>query len=137
MNINLPSSPEQLPPLVLAYVGDAVYELYTRLHLVSKGVTRMHELHHEAVACVRASTQAQLVRHLAEMLSEEEREVLRRGRNAKPGHVPRNADMVEYRYSTGLETLIGYLYLKGERERLDHIFSMLFRLLEQNGDERG
>lgn len=109
-------NPASLPPLVLAYVGDAVYELFIRTKLVAYPV-KLHKLHKMTVKYVQAGSQAQIVHNLEPKLTEEEREVVRRGRNAKGG-APRHGDVVEYRYSTGFEALIGYLYLGGQQERL-------------------
>ncbi|NPV26971.1 MAG: ribonuclease III [Firmicutes bacterium] len=115
--------PEQLPPLVLAYIGDAVYELYIRSRLIEAGLTRVKNIHQRAVELVQASFQAQFLQEIESQLTEEEQMMMRRGRNAKSGHVPKSAEMIEYRYSTGLETLIGYLYLKGEHKRLCELMS--------------
>lgn len=117
--------PEQLPPLALAYIGDAVFELYVRLNLVSRGLTRVNRLHQEAVRLVCANSQARFLKQIEEQLSEEEKGVMRRGRNAHSGQPPKGAEMAEYRLSTGLESLIGYLYLKGETERLEEMLSKL------------
>lgn len=108
--------PEALSPLVLAYVGDAVYELFIRTKLVAHPA-KVHDLHQMAVKYVQAASQAQIVHNWEPELTEEEREVVRRGRNAKGG-VPRHGDVVEYRYSTGFEALLGHLYLTGQLERL-------------------
>lgn len=110
--------PRTLSPLVLAYVGDAVYELYIRTRL-SAEERPVRELHRKAVALVRASTQAHMAHAIEPLLSEEERDVWRRARNAKSGTVPRSADVVEYRHSTAFEAVLGYLYLVGRHERLD------------------
>lgn len=115
--------PEQLPPLVLAYIGDAVYELYVRTGLIEAGLTKVNDLHRRAIKLVRAGFQAQFLQEIEGVLNEEELAIMRRGRNAKSGHVPKNADMIDYRYSTGFESLIGYLYLKGEQERLAELLA--------------
>ena len=109
-------NPSELSPLVLAYVGDAVYELYIRTKLISFPA-KMHILHRTAVQYVQASRQAEIIHAWEPDLTEAEREVVRRGRNAKGG-VPRHGDVTEYRYSTGMEALLGYLYLSGQEERL-------------------
>ena len=118
-------NPENLPPLVLAYVGDAVYELYVRCRLVASGLTRVGPLHQEAIKLVRATCQAQFLHQIEENLTEEEQRVMKRGRNAKSGHVPRSTEVVDYRWSTGLESIIGYLYLKRRYDRLQEILSRL------------
>ena len=115
-----------LPPLALAYIGDAVYELAVREHLLKSGACKVGELHDKAVAYVRAERQSALVAEIETLLSAEELEVFRKGRNAKGSHQPPHASVGAYRRATGLEALIGYLYLRGERERLDRIFAVLF-----------
>lgn len=135
----LPSvgSPEQVSPLALAYVGDAVLELYVRTYLLRSGRQNVNILHKKAIQYVNASTQANLLRNIEDRLSEEERTIAKRGRNAKSGHIPKNADMLDYRFSTGLECLLGFLYLKEDFGRLDEIFKVLQRLVDEGekGDE--
>lgn len=116
-----------LPSLALAYIGDAVYELAVREHVLKSGVYKVGELHEKAVAYVRAERQSALFAEIEALLSEEELEIFRRGRNAKGGHQPPNVSVGAYRRATGLEALIGYLYLRREQERLDKIFAVLFR----------
>ena len=96
----------QLSPAVLAYVGDAVYELFVRTLLIERGASS-DELHRQAVELVRAEAQARFVQEILPDLTEDERELIRRGRNSKAGHVPR-VDPIAYRYSTGFEVLLGY-----------------------------
>lgn len=105
-------------PALLAYIGDAVYELYVRTCLVAEGNRRVRDVHRDTVSLVKAASQARLLREIAPQLSEEEKAVMMRGRNTRITHFPRSANPGEYRLSTGLEALIGYLYLKGEEERL-------------------
>jgi len=105
-------------PTLLAYVGDAVYELYVRTYLVAEGNRRVCDVHRDAVNLVKAESQARLLREIAPQLSEEEKAIVMRGRNTKTSHPPRHANVNDYRLSTGLEALVGYLYLKGEEERL-------------------
>lgn len=128
-------NPEQLSPLALAYIGDAVLELYVRRYLIHSGLQNVNTLHKKAVQYVNASTQANLLRNLEESLSEEEMTIAKRGRNAKSGHIPKNADVIDYRFSTGLECLIGFLYLKENYGRLDEIFKTLQQLV--NEGEKG
>lgn len=112
-------TPKLLSPLVLAYIGDAVYEMYIRLNLLPQ-IPKVHDLHQAVTKNVCASNQAKVLHALEQDLTEEERDIARRGRNAK-SHVPKNADLFDYRYSTGFEALIGYLYLSGEIERLNYL----------------
>ncbi|MDN5348272.1 MAG: mini-ribonuclease [Clostridia bacterium] len=121
-----------LSPLVLAYIGDAVYELLVRVYLVKKGLVKTEKLHSEAVRYTRATSQARLVALLEDFLTPQEKEVLRRGRNARPGHQPRHIGALDYRYATALESLIGHLYLCGNRERLEEIFSLIVRVVEKD-----
>lgn len=117
------STVEQFSPLVLAYIGDAVYELMVRTNLVASGSKRIKDIHLAAVRMVKAEHQANALRLLAKELTEAEQAIVRRGRNthSKP---PKNAELYEYRLSTGFEALFGYLYLKGDMERLCHIFNL-------------
>jgi ribonuclease-3 family protein len=110
-------------PVVLAYIGDAVFELMVRTYLVARGNRPIKELHHDAVAVVKAESQARVVRQMMGKLSDEEKEIIRRGRNAKTTP-PRHADPGDYHMSTGFEALLGYLYLKGDEERLHKLVMM-------------
>ncbi|WP_034425111.1 Mini-ribonuclease 3 [Thermanaerosceptrum fracticalcis] len=118
-------NPREMPPLVLAYLGDAVFELYVRLYLVNKGITKTNSLHREAASLVKAASQAHFLQKLDGLLSDEEKDVARRGRNAKSGHVPKNAQVTEYRLSTGFETLLGYLFLLEREERITELLGHL------------
>lgn len=105
-------------PLTLAYVGDAVYELIVRSVLVDKGNAPVNSLHKKASSLVKASAQAQVYRNIEPLLTEEEKAVFKRGRNAHSPTMAKNATMADYRHATGLEALVGYLYLKEDDERL-------------------
>jgi len=107
-------------PLILAYIGDAVYELLVRIHIVSAGNRRMKDIHLDTVQMVKAENQARFIREISDELTEEEQDIVRRGRNTR-SNPPKNADMQNYRMSTGFEALIGYLYLKGDEERLEYL----------------
>ena len=110
--------PGSLAPHSLAYLGDVVYELVIRSVIVEKGDTSAKKMNREAVGFARASAQAQLILAIRDELTEEENDVFRRGRNANPGTKAKHSTMSEYRLATGFEALIGYLYLKGETDRL-------------------
>ncbi len=112
-----------LSPLALAYVGDAVFELYVRMQLVAAG-GRVQTLHKSVVEYVRADAQSEILSQWQPLLTEEEAAVVRRGRNAK-STVPRSTDMVSYRQSTGFEALIGYLFLAGQEERLLYLLGQV------------
>lgn len=105
-------------PLTLAYIGDAVYDLVIRTVVVERANTSPNKLHHKTVGYVNAVVQARMVEALLEELTEEEKAVYRRGRNAKSYTKAKNATVIEYRKATGMEALCGYLYLIGKEERL-------------------
>ena len=105
-------------PLTLAYIGDAIFELVVRTVLVERKNTQAEKLHKAATKIVKAETQALLIEAIKEDLTEEELAVFKRGRNAKAVTRAKNATMSEYRRATGFEALMGYLYLKGEIERM-------------------
>lgn len=109
--------PNQYSSLTLAYIGDCVYELYVRLYLIKDKDYPVKVLHKTSTGYVKASAQAEYFQKIQGVLSEEELAVFHRGRNAK-SHPPKNADMIDYKIATGVETLIGYTYLCGNRERL-------------------
>lgn len=111
--------------LGLAHIGDGVYELLVRTWLCANGKTTSKGLHKETVSYVRAPAQARAVEKIMDKLSDAEQAVYKRGRNAKVNSVPKNADISEYHSATGLETLFGYLYLKGERDRINELFGLI------------
>lgn len=114
----------QLSPLVLAYIGDTVYEVYIRTMLISAGNAPVHKLHKRSIEFVKAKAQSDIIHRIMESLSTEEQDVVRRGRNAKSGTVPKNADVTEYKYATGFEAFIGYLYLTRNHSRLMEILKL-------------
>lgn len=111
-------------PLLLAYLGDAVYELYLRRALLLKGDKPVQQLHREATSLSSAAGQARALQLIEPHLTEEEADIVRRGRNTK-SRVPHNADMGQYRLATGLEALFGFLYLQGKTGRIDELFDMI------------
>lgn len=115
-----------MPPLVWAYVGDAVYELYIRTNLVNNTKLNPHKLHVEAIKYVKAQAQAKILEKITEILTEEEKDIVRRGRNAQNHHLPKNANLDEYSHATAFEALIGYLYLTKQDERLREILEKTF-----------
>ena len=110
-----------LSPLTWAYIGDAVYELYIRTNLVNKTKLKPHKSHIESIKYVKAKAQADILKELMEILTDEEKDIVRRARNAENHHLPKNADPEDYMYSTAFEGLIGYLYLCKKDERLKEI----------------
>lgn len=115
---NSPCDPKLLSPLALAFVGDGVYDLFVRERLVCKANRPVKKLNEEKVSIVRCSSQAKLVEKLMPILTEEELDVLKRGRNAHTQHIPKNATSADYHSATALEALLGYLYLAGRIERI-------------------
>ena len=114
-----------LSPLKLAYLGDAVLDLFVREYMVKNDMGKAGKLHKKAVSIVNATAQARFIQSLEPELSETESDMFRRGRNAKSGMAPKNSPIADYRAATGFETLLGYLYISGQYERLDGILSKL------------
>lgn len=114
-----------MSPLTWAYVGDCVYELYVRTKLVNETNLKPHSLHIQAIQKVKASSQAETLNKIYEELTEKEKEIVRRGRNAENHHLPKNANVQDYMYATAFEALIGYLYLTKKNTRLKEIFDKI------------
>ena len=110
-----------MSPLVWAYVGDSVYELYIRTMLINKTNLKPHKLHIETIKYVRAQSQAKFLKKIYEDLTEEEKDIVRRGRNAENHHLPKNCDVQDYMHSTAFEALIGYLYLTKNEKRIKEL----------------
>ena len=113
-----------MAPLNWAYVGDCIYELYIRTNLVLNTKLKPHKLHIETVKYVKAQAQALLLKNIFDNLTEEEKDIVRRGRNAENHHLPKNCDVQDYMYATAFEALLGYLYLSKRDERLIEILEM-------------
>ncbi len=111
--------------LGLAHLGDAVYELMVRAWLCLYGKATSGALHRATVGFVAAPAQAAMAEKILPLLTREEADVFRRGRNASPHSVPQRASRVEYQAATGLETLFGWLYLRGRRARLNELFAVM------------
>ena len=125
---------KQLNPLVLAIVGDAVYEVFIRTYLVEKNRDmNVHKIHVKAVAHVKAHAQSEYMKSLIENLDEEELGIFKRARNCKSGTTPKNADLNEYKWATGFEALVGFLYLSEKNERLNDILEKIINI--NLGDE--
>ena len=126
----------QLNGLALAYVGDAIYEVYIRDYLVSTGQSRPNQLHKQATHYVSAKAQAFLMNEMlaAKNLTEEEELFYRRGRNSKSHTSAKNADVTTYRIATGFEALMGYLHLLNKKERLEELIDWCIKKVgETNG----
>lgn len=105
-------------PLALAFIGDSIYDLIIRTYIISKGSKAVGKMHKESSLYVNAKTQAKIYHAIKDTLTEEELSVMKRGRNAKTGSKPKNTDLITYKHATGFETLIGYLYITKQLERL-------------------
>lgn len=116
-----------LSPLQLAYIGDAVYELLVRTFLMDKNLS-VNQLHKATTKYVRAGAQSEIVHGLEDILTDKEKTIVKKGRNAKSKTSPKNADMIDYKYATGFESLFGYLYLTGKDDRLYEIFEKIIHL---------
>lgn len=115
---------KMLSPLVWAYVGDSVYELFIRTHLVNNSNAKPHKLHIESIKYVKAKSQADILSKIEDMLTDEEKDIVRRGRNTENHHVAKNSNVADYSKATAFEALIGYLYLTGQDKRLSDILNV-------------
>ena len=105
-------------PLTLAYIGDGIYDLFIRTIIVGEGNCQANKLHKKVSALVKATKQSKMIKKLKEHLTEEERQIYKRGRNAKSNSVAKNASVSDYRRATGFEAVMGYLYLTNQLERI-------------------
>ena len=112
---------KMLSPLVWAYIGDSVYELFIRTNLVNNSNAKPHKLHIESIKYVKAGAQANILKKIEDKLTDEEKDIVRRGRNCENHHIAKNSTVADYSYSTGFEALIGYIYLMKRDERLEEI----------------
>ncbi len=117
-----------MSPLTWAYVGDSVYEMYIRTYLSNQTNLNPHKLHILSIKYVKASSQAKIVKKLE--LTEDEKEIVRRGRNTENHHLPKHASAEDYMYSTAFEALIGYLYLTKKNDRLQEILKNSINLVD-------
>lgn len=118
---------KMLNPLVWAYVGDSVYEMYVRSFIISDTKPSSAELHKKSIKFVKASAQSAHLELIIGSLTEEEKDIVRRGRNSKANHLPKNADVIDYRRATAFEALIGYLYLMKRHDRLFEIIKLILK----------
>ncbi len=121
MNVN------QINIITLAYLGDAVYEVYIRNHLINTGIAKVEDLQREAIKYVSAKNQKKILDFLMNnnFLTEEEIDVVKRGRNYKRDSHPKNTDIVTYKMSTGFEALIGYLFMSNNIKRIEEIINYI------------
>ncbi|KRM00251.1 Mini-ribonuclease 3 [Liquorilactobacillus satsumensis] len=130
---------EQINGIALAYMGDAIYEVYIRRHLIAAGLTKPNKLHRIATHFVSAKAQAFLITKMEEedLLTPVEQEYFKRGRNAKSHTTAKNTSVLTYRISTGFEALFGYLYLSEQTQRLDELAQWCIVTIEGKKDELG
>lgn len=126
---------EELSPLGLAFIGDAVWEVYARSHCLNLGVRKPNDLHRRCTMYVSAKAQARALIGIRDALTEAEADMVRRGRNTKSAHVRRNVDILVYRHSTAFETLIGYLHGRGQLDRLEEIMAHAIDYLDHSSEE--
>ncbi|MDI3311038.1 MAG: ribonuclease III domain-containing protein [Thermoanaerobacterium sp.] len=112
-----------LSPLIMAFIGDSVYDLFIRTNISVKGNRPINKIHRECVNYVKASSQSEILKNLYDIFDEEEKDIIRRGRNVKSATIPKHAGIEEYRLATAFEALLGYLYLLGRYDRLDEILN--------------
>lgn len=118
----------QLSGTTLAYIGDSIHELKVREYLINKGLTKVDELHKNAIKFTSATGQSGSFDLIESILSEEEVSVFKRGRNSESSRKPRNTSLAIYKKSTGFEALIGYLYLSKKSERIDELYNIILDL---------
>lgn len=120
-----------LNPLQLALIGDGVFEVFIRNYILTENTAlSANKIHVKAIGYVKAKSQAYIMHEIEEFLDEEEEAIYKRGRNTKSATVPKNADVRDYRMATGFEALIGYLYLIGNKKRLDFIFNKSIEIIK-------
>lgn len=122
-------------PLVLAYMGDAIFEVFIRNYLINEMTVSVHQYHKRATRYVRAKAQAEVVHALEAELTEAEWTIVKRGRNQKSATVPKNADLTDYKYATGFEALLGYLFYIGEYERLCQLMNRAVEIINKEVGE--
>ena len=128
---------KQYSPLALAYMGDCIFDLCVRTYLLKQANMPANKLHQKSKALVNATSQSKMYKYLIDIVSEEEKAVLKRGRNAQSNTKAKNATMIDYKNATGLEALFGYLYLKDKKERINELFKICLEIInkEQNNEK--
>ena len=130
-NVTAFSDPSVVNSAVLAFIGDAVYESYVRVHVFEKGLLRADRLNTASTAFVRAEAQAYAYDRLQEELSEKEAAVARRGKNHRITSMPRHVDPMTYKKATGFEALLGFVKLSGDTDRLEQLIDRAFDIIEE------
>lgn len=128
---------KQINTTALAYMGDAVYEVYIRRHVMETGHVHVDKLHAMAVPFVKAEGQARAIKYLVEeFLTEEEKALTKRARNHKIATKAKNATPMDYKWATAFEALLGYLHLKGDVERLEAVIAEAIKYIEETGAKK-
>lgn len=124
---------KMMNPLKFAYIGDAIYELYIRNYVLIINKKKINDINSIVVRYVKATSQSYAIINMKSFLTEKEWEIVKWGRNQKSVSSPKNVSISDYKYATGFETLIGYLYLMGEKNRLDIIISKAISITDSMG----
>ena len=132
----LKKSPREMSTYSLAFMGDAVYEALARSYIVANSQSTVGRLHLDKLEIVNASGQFRAAKVIFDYLTEDERQIFLRGRNAHNAHIPKNKSAEEYRYATALEALFGYLYLSGKTDRLYILFDIIMRDINERKDNK-
>ncbi len=119
-----------MSPLIWAYIGDSVFEIYIRDKMIQKGIPSNAKLHKNTTMYVKASSQARIIEKLKSILTDEELDIVRRARNADSNTIPKNASIIEYKNATSLEGILGYLFLIGNYERLMYLLDYAYNNFE-------
>ena len=127
------SSPEQMQALVLAYIGDSIYDIMSREYVMKNHLGKINDLHRTVSTLVSARAQASFMKHILEnnILTDIEESIYVRGKNQKNNSKAKNASIMEYKLATGLEAVFGYLYLEKNFERLEEMFNYIINLYEE------
>ena len=126
MNVN------EIDSKALAYVGDAIYELYIREYIVNSSREQVSKMHRKTVKYVSAKAQAKIIENIMEELTEKEIDIFKRGRNAVANTIPKNTDVITYKIATGFESLVGYLYMAKENDRLQYLINKSIEIIERD-----
>ena len=129
-------SPRQLSPLVLAYIGDSIFDLVVKTMIVTKGNTQVNKMNRVASSIVKAESQSKMIGYLEDKLTEEEESVYKRGRNAKSYTSAKNASISDYRRATGFEALMGWLYLTKQSDRMMELIKMAVSRFKNNEENK-
>lgn len=122
---------ESLHPIKLAYIGDAIYEVYIRRYVLANYNLRIRDINKMTIDYVKATSQAYIANQLKPLFTEAEGKIFKRGRNSNSNTTPKNTSRIDYKLATGFESVIGYLYLSGEEDRLDEIISKSIEIIER------